>query len=81
MNRSLALDDLSIGILLALTHVPFDHTHTLNNDPLLLAGDGNNPAALAFIGAGDHYHFVVLLYMKPLHNLSFCLRGSLFYIR
>ena len=48
------------GLLLALARVPLDHLHAFDDHPLLLGLDGDDLAALAFFGAGDHHHFVAL---------------------
>jgi hypothetical protein len=36
----------------------------LDDNPLLLPNDGNDPAAFAFVRAGNDHRFLALFYMK-----------------
>src|ERR1035437_8090370 len=68
MNGALALDDLTLGVLLALTHVLLNHMRALDDNPLLLSNDSNDPAAFAFVRAGNDHRLLALFYMKCAHN-------------
>ena len=68
VNGAFALDDLALGVLLALAHVFLDHARTFDDHPLFLAFDGNDAAALALVGSGDDHYFIVFLHMKSAHG-------------
>ena len=68
VDGAFALDNLTLGILLALAHMPLDHPRAFDDDTLLLGVDANDSAALAFIGAGDDNDFVVLLDVATVHK-------------
>src|ERR1035438_2144684 len=68
MDGALAFYDLALWVLLAPAHVLLDHMRPFNNDPLLLPDDGDDPAAFAFVRAGNDHRFVALFYMKCAHN-------------
>jgi len=70
MNRSLALNDGTLGVRLILTGVTLDHLHSFHNGPLFGALDFNDLAALAFFGTSDHNNVIAFFHMKFLHNLQ-----------
>ena len=64
VEGAFAFHNRRLGVLLALAHVPLDHVRTFDDDSLFFSDDGDDAAAFAFIGTGDHHHFVILLYVK-----------------
>jgi len=70
VHRSFAFHNCALGILLALAHVLLDHSRAFNNDALLLGRDADDPAAFAFVRAGNQYHFVAFFNMKSCHKIA-----------
>src|SRR5438876_301395 len=55
VDGTFAFDDCALGVLLALAHVFFDHARAFDDNALLFCDDGDDAAALAFIGASDDH--------------------------
>ena len=64
VDGAFPLDDLAVGILLALAHVLFDHVRAFDNTALLLADHRNHPSSLALVSPGDHNRLVTFLNVK-----------------
>src|SRR5579862_1075830 len=69
VKSAFTLNDLAIGVLLAFAHVPLDHVDPFDDHSFLFGGHGDNPAALAFVGAGNNDDFVVFLNVKAFHKI------------
>lgn len=63
MNRTFAFDDLALRVLLTFAHMLLDHAHAFDEDTLRFGLNGDDASVLAFIGAGNDHHLVVLFHM------------------
>src|SRR4029077_954179 len=70
VDGAFAFDNCTLGMGLALAHVPLDHARAFNDDALFLAENADDTAAFAFVRAREDDHFVILLYMKSAHGIG-----------
>jgi len=68
VDRAFTFHNRTLGILLALAHVLFNHARAFHDHALLFWSHTDDPAAFAFVSAGDQNDLVAFLNMKSWHK-------------